>query len=145
MAQGTFTFFDEFLLAKNNGIHDFSADVFRLGFINNTLVPTAGDATPTWGDYSANQQSGGNFPATPDTIAMTSSEAAGIATVTAATNLSYAKNASNPTAVYWAILYNTSKTDQAVGFIEIDAAGADGTAGLISVTWGANLFTSTQA
>ena len=57
------------------------------------------------------------------------------------TDISNAKNASNPANVYYAVIYNSTVANEALGFVEVAAAGADGTAGLISVTWGANIFT----
>lgn len=146
MAAGDVTIFDEAILAINNGVHDFDTDVFKLAWINNATPPTAATLTPTFADFSAGEQLGGTFPATGgEVITITATNAAGTTTVECTTDPSHAKNASNPTAVYWALLYNTSKANQAVCFVEIAAAGADGTAGLISLTWGANLYTMTQA
>jgi len=146
MAAGDVTIFDEAILAIANGVHDFDTDVFKLAWINNATTPTAATVTPTYADFSAGEQTGGTFPtAGGEVITITASNTAGTTTVECTTDPSHAKNASNPTAVYWAILYNSSKTNQAVAFVEISATGADGTAGLISLTWGASLFTMTQA
>ena len=145
MAQGDVTIFDEAILAINNAVHDFDTDVFKLAWIHNATVPTAATLTPTFADFSGGEQLGGNFPATGgETITITAVNSAGTTTIECTTDPSHAKNASNPTAVYWALLYNSSKTNQAIAFVEIAAAGADGTLGLISLTWGANLYTMTQ-
>ena len=145
MAQGDVTIFDEAILAINNAVHDWDTDVFKLAWINNATPPTAATTTPTLADFIAGEQTGGTFPATGgETITITAANSAGTTTVECTTDPSHAKNAGNPTAVYWALLYNSSKSDQAVAFVEIDAAGADGTLGLISLTWGANLYTMAQ-
>lgn len=146
MATGDVTMFDEAILAINKGVHDFSSDVFKLAWINNATPPTAATVSPTYADFSAGEQTGGTFPAAGgETITTTAVNSAGTTTVDCTTNPSHVKNASNPTAVYWALLYNSSKSNQAICFVEIAAAGADGTAGLISLTWGASLYTMTQA
>ena len=143
MAQGDLTIFDEAKLYLLDGTIDLDTDVIKVGFISNAKVPLAADGPlPKWADYT--QVSGGNFPATPDTMTVTLTEAAGTVTLDFTTNISYAKNASNPNNVYYAIIYSdtaTATVDAVIGFVEIDAAGADGTAGLISLTWGANVFT----
>jgi hypothetical protein len=138
MAAGDLTLFEEYTLANNNGVHDLDTDVLKCGFTSDT--PTAADVTPTWGDYTA--ENGGNFPSTPDTVTGTLSEVGGVTTFDLTTNLSYASNPSNPTDIKYAVLYNSSKSDQGIGFVEIAAAGANGTAGLISLTWGANVHTT---
>lgn len=134
MAKGDTTIFDEALLAMFNGTHDWDTDTFKFMFIDNTTVPTAGTATPTKGDFT--HVSGGNFPATPDTVTVSLSEAAGVVTLDITTNISYAANASNPTNVYYGILYNDSATnDDAIGFVEVNASGWDATTDVTSVTW----------
>ena len=86
--------------------------------------------------------SGGNFVAGGDTMTVSLTEVAGTVTYDFTTNISNAKNASNPTNVFFAVIYNdTDAGKAAIGFVEIDVAGADGTLGLISLTWGANIFT----
>lgn len=142
MASGDLVIFDEMLLALGKGIHVLDGDVLKLAILDDTVVPTANDTTPVLGDYTA--VSGGNFPATPDTMAVTLVEAAGVVTFDITTNVSYAKNAANPSNVFFALLYNSSKADQAIGFVEIAAAGFDGKNGLFTLTWGANVFTITK-
>ena len=140
MAAGDLTIFDEAKLALLNGTHDLDTDTIKVCFINNTTVPTAGDTTPTKSDYT--EVSGGNFTAGGDTMTVSLTESAGTVTLDFTTNISKASNASNPTDVYYALIYNdTDASDSAIGFVEIAASGADGTAGLISLTWGANVLT----
>lgn len=140
MAQGDLTIFDEAKLALLDGTHDLDTDTIRVGFVDGTTTPTAGLATPAWGDFT--QESGGNFPGTPDAMTVSLTESGGTVTLDFTTNISYASNASNPTDVRWAIIYNDSATgDPAIGFVEIDTSGFDATSGLTSLTWGANVFT----
>lgn len=139
MAAGDSTIFDEAKLAMLDGTHDLDTDVIKVAFISDATVPTAADLTPVLGDYT--EVSGGNFVSGGDTMSVSLTEASGTVTYDFTTDISNAKNASNPNNVFYAIVYNSSKTDQALGFVEIAVAGADGTAGLISLTWGANYFT----
>lgn len=142
MAQGDLTVFDEAKLGLLDGTHDLDTHVYKVMFINNTTVPTAGDTTPAKADYTA--VNGGNFPVTPDTMTVTLSEAAGTVTFDMTSNISYAKNASNPSNVYYAVCYNDTDVGKAaLFFVEMDAAGFDATGGLTSLTWGANVFTLT--
>lgn len=137
MAQGDVTIFDEAKLAFLNGEHD-SGDTYKVAFINNTTVPTAGDTTPVLLDYTQ-CAAGGNYTAGGFTMTLSVTEAAGTVTWDFTTNISMAKDPSNPTDVYYGLIYNdTDAGDPAVAFVEIDATGADGTAGLISVTWNAS-------
>lgn len=144
MAAGDLTIFDEALLALCKGQHPLDTDTYKVCFISNAVVPTAGDTTPAKADYT--EVSGGNFAAGGDTMTVSLTESAGTVTYDFTTNISKASNASNPTNIYYALIYNdTDVGDIALGFVEIAAAGADGTAGLISLTWGANVFTLAAA
>ena len=136
MAQGDLTIFDEAKLALLDGTHDLDTDNIRVAIINNTTVPTASDTTPALGDYTT--VSGGNFPATPDLMTTSLTEVGGTVTYDFTTNLSYAQNASNPTDVYYAIIYNDTATgDPAIGFVELAASGFDATGGDFSLDWNA--------
>ena len=139
MAAGDLVLFEEFTLALNEGDHNLETDTLRCGFVS--VAPTASMVAPIWpGSFTV--VNGGNFPATPATIATTVTEVGGLTTVTCDTNLSMASNASNPTSITHAVLYNSTSATvgQAIAYIEIDAAGANGVNGLISLTWGADLY-----
>lgn len=143
MAAGDLTLFEEFADQLTNKVHNFASDTIKVAFINNTTVPTAGDATPTKSDYTE-CSAGGNYTAGGFTMTVTESESGGVSTIDFTSNISMASNGSNPTDVYYGLIYNdTDASDTAIGFVEIAASGANGTAGLISVTWGANVFTVT--
>ena len=141
MAQGDVTVFDEAILAIHNAVHDFDTDSFLVFYTSAT--PTAGTTSPTKADFT--EVSGGNFPVGGTASTLTAVNSAGTTTLDCTTNLSHAKDPTNPADIKYAVLYNASKADQCVLFVEIDAAGADGTLGLISLTWGANIWTSQQA
>jgi len=139
MAQGDFTIFNKAKLAMLKGVHDFDTDNFKVAFITST--PVVAQASPTLSDYTectaGGNYSSGGFAMT----AATTVESGGTATVDFTSNISMVKHASNPTNVYAALVYNTSKSAQALGWVEVDTTGANGTTGLISITWGSNLFT----
>jgi hypothetical protein len=139
MAQGTLSIFDEAKLAIVNAVHDFDTDVFKVAFI--TTIPEVSDATPTLADYTESTPTTGNYSAGGFTMTGTLAEVSGTVTMDFTTNIAMIKHASNPTNVYAALIYNSSKSNQALGFVEIDASGADGTAGLISLDWGSSVFT----
>lgn len=139
MAQGDLTIFDEAKLAFLDGTIDLDTDVTKVAFINNDTVPTAADLTPNLSDYT--EVNGGTFTAGGDTMTVTLTEASGTVTYDYTTNISNAKNAGNPVDVFYALMYSVTATNFAIGFVEIDAAGFDATGGLMSLTWGANVFT----
>jgi len=140
MAAGDLVIFDEAKLALLNGTHDLDTHVTKVMFISNATVPTAADTTPAKADYT--EVSGGNFPAGGDTMTVSLTEAAGTVTYDFTTNISNLKNASNPTNVFYAVIYNdTDAGKAAIGFVEIAAAGFDATGGDLTLTWGANIFT----
>jgi hypothetical protein len=145
MARGDLTVFEE--LAKTVGEKkiDFTNDTFRVALVDNSLTPTASDATPTWSDYSANEVSGTGYAANGAALTgQTWTEAAGVATFDDTANVSWSQNASGFTDAYYAILYSdTSSNDDAVCFIDMGGPVSlvDGD---ISITWGASgIFTLT--
>lgn len=142
MAAGDLTLFDEGLLALLNGTHDLDTDTIKVAFITNATVPTAADATPALADYTQ-CTAGGNYAAGGFTMTVSLTEAAGVVTYDFTSDISMASNASNPTNVYYGLIYNdTDGSDSALGFVEIDVTGADGTAGVVGINWNASgIFT----
>lgn len=121
MARGDVVLFEEFVREEGEGVHNFSTDTLKLGIIDNTVTPTAADATPRWSDYSANEvATAGGYTANGETLAnVTWTEVGGTATLDA-DNVSLAQNASGFTDGYWGILYNDSATnDEAIAFIDL--------------------------
>jgi len=139
MATGDLTLFEEF--AQNIGAegHDFTNDTLKLGIIDNTVTPTAADATPAWSDYSANEVSAaGGYTANGITLANVSyAEANGVGKLDA-DDISLSQNGSGFTDGYWGILYNdTNAGDAAIGFVELGGPVSE-QAGPISINWNVN-------
>lgn len=137
MARGDFTLFDEFALALGEEDHDFSLDTLKLGLVDDTITPTAADATPTWADYSANEvATTGGYTTNGETLTNVSfTEVDGVATLDA-DNISLEQNGSGFTDAYWGILYNDDSNDAAIGFIDLDGPVSE-QAGPIAINWNA--------
>ncbi len=139
MARGDVLSFEEFTLQLGTESHNFSSDVLKLGIVDSTITPTIGDATPTWGDYSANEVgTGGGYVADGLTLAsVTWTETGGTTTLDAA-NISLSQDASGFTDAYWGIVYNdTSGTDMAIAFVEL-AGPVSEVSGPIEINWNAS-------
>ena len=124
MARGDLTLFDVLGDDILNGVHDFDTGggTFKVGLIDNTTAPTAADATPAWGDYSANEVSGTNYTAGGATIANTVvNDETGQVWEFDGDDVTWSYHASGFTDAYWAIIYNDSAgSDQAIGFVDLD-------------------------
>lgn len=139
MARGDILTFEEFVLQIGTESHNFSSDTLKLGIVDNTITPTIGDTTPTWGDYSANEVgTGGGYVAGGITLtSVTFTETGGVATLDAA-NISLVQDASGFTDAYWGIIYNdTNATDMAISFLEF-AGPVSEVAGPIAINWSAS-------
>jgi len=139
MAAGDFTLFEEFADQIGEEGHKFDTDTLKLGIVDDTITPTAADATPTWSDYSANEVStAGGYTANGVTLSsVTWTESGGVATLDAA-DVSITQNASGFTDAYWAILYNdTNAADMAIGFLEMGGPVSEA-AGPVAINWNAN-------
>jgi len=138
MARDDWTTFEEFSEQLGNEQHNFSSDTLKAGLVDSTITPTAGDTTPTWTDYSANEVgTGGGYPAGGITLSsVTWTETGGTATLNAV-DLALAQNGSGFTDAYWLILYNdTNATDMAIGFLDLGGPVSE-VAGPITITWNA--------
>lgn len=140
MAAGDFTLFNEFPEQLGDEGHLFSSDTLKLGIVDATLTPLANIATPTWGDFSANEVTTtagyvGDYVA--GGVALTSltwTPSGGTTTLDAA-NISLAQDAAGFTDGRWGILYNdTNATDMAIGFVDFGAAVSE-VAGPIAINW----------
>lgn len=140
MARGDLTVFEEFALDIGKELHNFSTDILKFGIINSTVTPTAGDATPTWSDYSVNQVSTtGGYPTGGVALSgVTWTETAGVAKLDDTGNISLAQNASGFTDGYWGILYNSSSASgNAIAFVDLGGPVSE-VVGPITVTWAAS-------
>ena len=152
MALGTLTLFEEFSKYLANGDHDMDGDGFKVMLITNGVVATAADLTPDSADYTevsggTSYTAGGEALTTPNLA-----EVGGVTTFddTGAASVSWVQDASGPSTIYQAILYNTTHagTNDAIAFIDMTTDGgttpADLKAGDITITWGASgIFTIT--
>jgi hypothetical protein len=139
MARGDLTLFEEFADNIGKEIHNFASDTLKLGIVDDTITPTAADATPTWSDYSANEVStAGGYTADGETLAsVTYTETDGVATLDAA-NVSLAQNGSGFTDAYWGILYNSSAAGgNAIGFVDLGGPVSE-QAGPAAINWNAS-------
>lgn len=147
MAAGDLTMFEEAKAYLIDGGWE-AADDIKVAICDNTTTPTAADAVPSIsggttnytevgaaGSYTAGGTSLGN-------LGTLVTEAGGTVTFDSTTNPSWAKNASNDTDAYWAIVYNdTDVTNRAICFIDLGGP-VDMTAGALTITWNASgLFT----
>ena len=144
MAQGDFTFFNEFLEDEGLKIHNLNTDTLNLALTTGVTTPTAATADPRWGaggttDFSAEEVTpGGNYTTGGTDVTNTFSEATGTGTLDGTTNPSWAQHASNPTNATYGILYNdTSAGKEAIGFLDLGGA-FDMTSGALTVTWNAS-------
>lgn len=140
MAAGDLTVFEEFALNIGAEAHNFSGDTIKVGLVDDTITPTAADATPTWGDYSANEVStAGGYTANGETLSgVTWTEAGGVATLDDTGNISLSQDAGGFTDAHWAIIYNdSSATDQAIAFLDLGGPVSE-VAGPVTITWNAS-------
>lgn len=145
MARGDFTVFEEFADQLGEEIHNFASDTIKLAIIDDTVTPTAADATPAWGassgvDYDANEVTdAGGYTAGGETIPVTWTETDGVATLNDDSgDVALAQNASGFTDGYWGILYNDSATNKnALGFLDLDGPVSE-QAGPVNINWNAN-------
>lgn len=139
MARGDLVVFEEFALNIGLEEHQLETDVLKVGIVDSTITPTAADATPTWGDYSANEVStAGGYTSGGETIANnTYTEAGGVGTLDG-DNISLSQDGSGFTDGYWGIIYNdTNATDMAIAFVDLGGAVSE-QAGPIAINWNAS-------
>lgn len=136
MATGDVVMFNESGLDAWQKVHDLPNDALKVGIVDNTITPTAADATPRWSDYSANEVvSTGNYVAggmilTTVTLTMVS----GVPTL-AADDINIALHASGFVDGYWGILFNdTAGNDEAIGFIDLGGPVSE-QAGPVDIEW----------
>jgi len=126
MATGDVTLFDQFLVDMANGVHDLTSDSIKQAYIGNAVTPAVTTADPRWGaggstNLSTDEQSGGNFTAGGVVLAsFAATLAAGAVKLDYTDPAQVATNASNPTAIYHAVIYNdTAAGKNAIAAIEL--------------------------
>ena len=136
MPRGSVTLFNETMLDMGKGVHDLSADVLRLGIVDNTITPAVDDATPRWADYSANEVvATGNYTADGETLTTVVYAMVSDLATLSADDVNIGVHASGFLDGYWGILYNDdAANDEAIGFIEM-AGPVSEQAGNVDFEW----------
>ena len=144
MATGDITLFDQFLVDMGNGVHNLSSDTIKMAFVSNAVTPATTTADPRWGaggstNLSTDEQSGGNMTAGGVTLAsFACTLSGGTAKLDATDPATYSQNASNPTSIYHAVIYNDTATGKnAICSIEMGGP-VSGVAGDVTVTFNAS-------
>lgn len=156
MAQGTVVIFDdaiEYLISGSPDCpFDFGAtpDSMKVAIVNNTSPPVVTTSNPTWGaagtNLSTNEESGGSMTVgglAAGNIAV--SVVGGVPQIDIDDPATWAKNAANPTACWWAVLYSDTATDKnCLAFVDLGGV-FDATTGDLTIAWGAPMSTWDQA
>ena len=133
MAQGSVTIYEEAL--PNLNFSGSASDLAGIGVDSSTikiaLISTAvtslsaGDATPTWSDHSANEVSGNGYTSGGEAATITVSEAAGTLTVALGSGVTWTSTGTgDPSNIKTAIIYDdTSTSDLLIGYIDMTADG----------------------
>jgi hypothetical protein len=157
MAQGTVKVFDSYIEYSFKGSpecpFDLGAtpDVLKCAIINNGTPPATDSADPCWGsggtvDFSAVEESGGSM--TPGGLALATpvvSIVGGVPQLDFGDPAEWAKNAANPTACWWGIIYSDTATNKnCIGYVDLGGV-FDATTGPLTIAWGAPFMTADQA
>lgn len=147
MAQGDVLDFNTWVTNIGDQVFDMSTDVFKLGIVDNSVVPTIGAADPRWGagggvDFSASEVTpGGNYPAGGISLSAVITDnwtSSGGTHTFDVDDVSIAQDGANPSGAYWGIIYSdTAAGKQCVAFIELGGP-LDLSAGLVTITWHAS-------
>ena len=123
MAAGDNKQFRDYALKEGQGVYDNSSDSIAIAFISDAYSTVDVNATnPKLADYTVS--SGGNILAVNTLSSVTWSRSAGVTTLDAADLATFSKDASNPTDVKCALVYNnTSASDDAYCVYDLTADG----------------------
>ena len=141
MARGDVVLFEEFAKTIGDGSHDLDNDTFKVMLVSDTSI-LASTATPDSADFT--EVTGGtSYTAGGATVSVTWTEANGDAVFDITTNPSWTQDASGPTNIYYAIVYNSTHagTNDAIAYVDMGGPVSlqDGD---VSITWNAaGLFT----
>lgn len=126
MATGDVTLFDQFLVDMGNGEHNLSSDTIKMAYVGNAVTPATTTSDPRWGagggtNMSTDEQSGGNFTAGGVVLSnFACTLVAGAAKLDYDDPAQVATNASNPTAIHHAVIYNdTNAGKRCIAAIEL--------------------------
>ncbi len=142
MAQGDIVFFNQFYEDEGLKVHNLNTDTLKVGLVDNTTTPSASTANPHWSatgtNFLANEVTpGGNYTTGGSDTNNTFSESGGTATL-GATDITWSQNGSNPTGVWWGIIYNDTATNKpCIAYIELGGP-VDMTTGDLTINWGSS-------
>ena len=157
MALGDCGVFDSFIQYsfEGNAENPFdlgaTPDTIKVAIVDNTTVPATTTADPCWGaggstNMSTGEQTGGSYTAgglTLSNVAVTNS--GGTIYIDFDDPAGWAQNGSNPTTVYYGIIYSDTATNKnCIGWVDLDGPW-DAQTGALSITWGAPFATADQA
>ena len=125
MAAGDLVLFQQFGEGLGNGLHDLDANTFKLGLITSAVTPTANMSDPRFGagggtNLATNEvTAGGNYSAGGPTLASLNWSRSGATSTWDVADVTIAQAAGNPTNARWAVIYNSTASNRAVGFIDL--------------------------
>jgi len=144
MARGDAFYFNQYWPDVGDKLHNNSTDVFKLGIIDNTLIPVISTANPRWGaaggtDLSVNEVlTTGTYPAdgvSLSTVITDNWTTTGTVSTQVFDNVSIAADPLNGTNAFWGIIYNdTNVLKQCIAFVDLGGP-VDMTAGLFAINW----------
>ena len=126
MALGEFQVFNEFAISIGEKKIDLETDSIKMALIDDTVTPTAADATPMWAagsdvDYDGNEVSGTGYTA--GGIALTAPElvlSGAVATFDATADLVWSQNGAGFDNARWGILYDFDDAAKScIGFLDL--------------------------
>lgn len=147
MAQGDVLDFNSFAENLGNSLFDLSGDVFKMGIVDNTIVPTQIAVDSRWGaggtvNFATNEVTpGGNYaaggPSLSAVITDNWTSSAGVHTFDG-DDVNIAQNAANPSGAFWGIIYDdTDAGKRCLAYVDLGGP-IDLSAGLFTITWNAN-------
>jgi hypothetical protein len=140
MAEGDITVFNEAKLAFLDGIHDLNTDTINFAILDSGNTPTAADVTPTLADY-VQIGTAGTYSGPVALANCTITNTAGTIKFDADDPASWVSNGGNDADARWGLIYNASKSDQAICFLDF-GANVDMSTVDLTVQWNASgIFT----
>lgn len=140
MATGDVTVFDEAKAKMIEGDWS-STDTFYCAIVDATVTPTASFLTPVWADFSANEvTNAGSYTTGGHLLGALSAlvtETGGTMTFKSLeVDPTWTQDPLNATDATWAILYNNTAPNDAIGFVELGTVNM--ATGALTITWDTN-------
>ncbi len=138
MAQGDLTLFNDFSRQLGSSVHTFATDTIKVMLIDDTTTPEADDTTPILTEYTTEVSGGTEYVAGGAEIANDTWAADGTKWKYDGDNITWDQDASGPTDIHWAIIYNADATDDpCIGFVEMQNGSTPVSlvSGDVSITW----------